>query len=89
MNDTINNIYDVITEASLDVFEAINNYENKQQFIQDVHDDRMITESFFNELIESTQSIFTEAATGNAPVENEYRTYSYDQSNKHYLILCK
>jgi hypothetical protein len=81
VNDTINNIYDVITEASLDVFEAINNYENKQQFIQDVHNDRMITESFFNELIESTQSIFTEAATGNAPVENEYRTYRFDFLN--------
>jgi hypothetical protein len=83
VNNILNNIYDVITEASLDVFEAINNYENKQQFIQDVHDNRMITKSFFNELIESNQSIFTEAATENvpAPVENEYRAYRFDFLN--------
>lgn len=81
MNDIIDNIYNVITEASLDVFEAINNYENKQQFIQDVNDNRMITESFFNELIESSQSIFTEAATDDAPIEDEYRAYRFDFLN--------
>ena len=81
MNDIIDDIYNVITEASLDVFEAINNYENKQQFIQDVHDNRMITESFFNELIESTQHVFTEAATDDAPIEDEYRAYRFDFLN--------
>ncbi len=83
MNDIISDIYNVITEASLDVLEAVRDYENKQQFIQDVHDNVMISESFFNELKDPDQAIFTEAAvTENESVNNnEYRRYRFDFLN--------
>lgn len=54
----------VTTEAAIDVFNAQRNYKCKQLFIEDVNKGTMISESYYNELLESSNDgIFMESAS--------------------------
>ena len=84
ISDAFEDITIVTTEAAIDVFNARRKYINKQLFIKDVNKGTMISESYYNELLESSNDdIFMESVDDIKKIENninnqEYKSFRFD-----------
>lgn len=72
ISDAFEDITIVTTEAAINVFNAQRKYISKQLFIEDVNKGTMISESYYNELLESSNDdIFMESVDDIKKIEND------------------
>lgn len=81
MNDMLVNINACVLEASLNVYESQIQYSNKQQLIEDVNNNVMISEAMYDDLTNNHDDIIMESDTSTSMTditEEEFKRYRFD-----------
>lgn len=86
VNDVVESIRDmnlIITESMLDVYDALNDFDNKRQFMYDYENDVEFSDTYleeFNETLSDNVVMESASATPNTSAfdKQRYQTYRFD-----------